>query len=97
MTHILFIIYPEERRRIVEIPKKGLIIGRGSDCDLQLDDEYVSDKNCKIYFENGHLFIEDLNSTNKTIVNGSRVKKCALVPEQNIEIGATVMKYKVMT
>ncbi|MDR2581066.1 MAG: FHA domain-containing protein [Fibromonadaceae bacterium] len=86
------VLYPEEERCIVNIPIKGLLIGRASFCDLQLKDEFVSERHCKVFFENGDLFIEDLGSTNGTFINGAEVQKSILELEQNIQIGVSVLK-----
>lgn len=49
----------------------GLIIGRGRDCDIVISDSSVSRKHACLYYDNGRIFIRDLNSSNGTIVNGS--------------------------
>jgi pSer/pThr/pTyr-binding forkhead associated (FHA) protein len=50
-----------------------LSVGRGSDCDLTLDDAEASRLHAEFVVENGQVFVEDLNSSNGTWVNGSRV------------------------
>jgi pSer/pThr/pTyr-binding forkhead associated (FHA) protein len=87
------VLYPEASRRIVQIPEEGLLIGRNFGCDLQLEDEFVSARHSRIYFENGNVFIEDLGSTNGTFVNSEQVEKQILEPGQNIQVGVTVIKY----
>lgn len=49
-----------------------LIIGRAADeCDLILsDDPEISKKHCELIYENGLVFVRDLESTNGTLVNG---------------------------
>jgi pSer/pThr/pTyr-binding forkhead associated (FHA) protein len=87
------VLYPENCRQIAQIPKEGLLIGRAPFCDLQLLDEFVSASHCKIYPENGILFIEDLNSTNGTFIDGTEIKKKSLLqPGQNVQIGIAVLK-----
>jgi len=91
MLHIS-ILYPEESRQTVLIPEKGLLIGRSPYCDLYIEDEYVSARHCKIFYEQEELFIEDQNSTNGTFVDGTQVKKSSLKEGQGIQIGITEMK-----
>jgi len=92
MPHIS-ILYPEEDRQTVQFPETGLLIGRDFSCDLRLTDEFVSAKHCRISFENGTFFLEDLGSTNGTSIDGMEVEKKSILNEgQSIQIGITVMK-----
>jgi pSer/pThr/pTyr-binding forkhead associated (FHA) protein len=87
------ILYPEESRQTVQIPENGLLIGRSPNCGLRLNDEFVSAKHCKIFFENEELFIKDLGSMNGTFIDGAEVgKKSSLEPGQSIQIGITELK-----
>jgi len=87
------VLYPEESRQTMQIPETGLLIGRSQDCNLCLTDEFISAKHCKIFFENGELFIEDQGSTNGTFVDGNQVeKKSSLEQGQEVQVGATVLK-----
>ena len=47
---------------------KPILIGRGDDLDIQLRDRTVSKKHCMIYYENGNVYIKDLNSSNHTFI-----------------------------
>lgn len=51
----------------------ALSVGRGRDCDLTLDDAEASRMHARFVVENGQVFLEDLNSSNGTWVNGGRV------------------------
>ena len=87
------VLYPEESRQTVQIPENGLLIGRSSDCDLRLPDEFISAKHCKIFFENEELFIEDQGSTNGTFIDGIQVeKRSPLEQGQKVQIGITELK-----
>ncbi len=92
MPHIS-VLYPEEDKQVVQIPEAGLLVGRDAFCDLRLKDEFVSMQHCKILFENGVFFLEDLGSTNGTFIDGTEVEeKSVLSKGQSIQIGITVMK-----
>jgi len=57
-----------------EIPLgNALTIGRSETCQLVLATEYVSSKHAKIYFEDGRYILEDLQSTNGTYLNDTKV------------------------
>ncbi|MCL2208305.1 MAG: FHA domain-containing protein [Fibromonadales bacterium] len=91
MPHIA-VLYPEEDRQIVQIPKTGLLIGRSSSCGLRLKDEFVSAEHCRISVENGGFFVEDLGSTNGTLIDGEQIdRKSPLSTEQKVHIGVAVI------
>ncbi|HEY5535139.1 MAG TPA: FHA domain-containing protein [Ignavibacteria bacterium] len=50
-----------------------VFIGRGSNCDIVINDDGVSTKHSRIFVENDEIFIEDLRSLNGTYVNGRRI------------------------
>jgi uncharacterized RDD family membrane protein YckC len=53
----------------------GLLVGRDSNsCNLHLDDPSVSRRHLKLFEENGTLMLEDLGSSNGTLVNGRSVQ-----------------------
>lgn len=54
---------------------KGGIIGRQDGNDIVIKEENISRKHAKITFNNGNFFIEDLNSSNGTYINGVRISQ----------------------
>ena len=72
---------------IKELGKEDFIIGRNSDCNLQIPVDDVSRHHSRIFFRNEEYYIEDLGSTNGTYVNGITVAKCVLRNSDQIEIG----------
>ncbi|RMB61723.1 FhaA domain-containing protein [Tessaracoccus antarcticus] len=73
----------------------GLVVGRGSEADLRLNDPGVSRRHALITVSGTQdapqVSIEDLGSTNGIIVNGSRVQQARLTDGSRIEIGNTRM------
>ena len=65
-----------------------LIVGRKRG-DLILNDPLASGKHAKIYLETMVGFIQDLNSTNGTLVDGRLIREAALRPGVEITIGNT--------
>lgn len=63
-------------RSVVEIPSAGCIIGRDGNLNPSYftDFKYVSRHHAKIYYFRGKYFIQDLNSTNGTKVNGLKIE-----------------------
>ena len=73
----------------------GLVIGRGAEADLRLNDPGVSRRHAllSVSGDPAHpvVTIEDLGSTNGVLVNGSRVTKTRVGEGARIEIGRTRM------
>lgn len=51
----------------------GVLIGRSSDCQLLLEDDYVSTRHARITRSSTGYQVEDLGSTNGTFINNQRV------------------------
>ncbi|HIE05520.1 MAG TPA: GGDEF domain-containing protein [bacterium (Candidatus Stahlbacteria)] len=62
------------------------LIGRTNDCDLILPSRGVSRHHALVEKRGKKFFIKDLNSTNGTIINGTKIRKAALNPGDEIEI-----------
>jgi len=73
----------------IKLDKPAHTVGRKPDNDIVLDNATVSGHHCKLYEAGGTWFVEDLNSTNGTFVNGKKVLKAGL--RNNDSIG--VVKY----
>lgn len=69
-----------------------LLVGRHHRCDVVLGDLSVSRRHAKVVFRDGHWVIQDLGSTNGTIVNGRRVGRCELRPGDRVLIGAARLR-----
>ena len=79
----------------------GIVIGRGNDADLRIDDPGVSRKHIEIRVDepqdsNGEprITAHDLGSTNGMLVNGRRVEKATLADGATIRIGNTTMSLR---
>lgn len=76
-----------------EINKERLTIGRKPHNDIQIDNLAVSGEHAMIMTILNDSFLEDLGSTNGTLVNGQPVKKHFLQNSDVIEIGKYKLKY----
>ena len=70
----------------VEIAKDLTVVGRKEDCDLRLEHKSVSKMHCVIVKTDGMLLLRDLGSTNGTRVNGQRVRRAVLLPNDQLSI-----------
>ncbi|MBA3582400.1 MAG: FHA domain-containing protein [Gammaproteobacteria bacterium] len=75
------------------LDKEQLIIGRRPENDIHVDNLAVSGKHAQVITILNDSFLEDLNSTNGTYVNGSLIKKHALKHGDVIGVGKHQLKY----
>lgn len=77
----------------ISLSKERTTIGRKPHNDIQVDNLAVSGEHAAIITILNDSFIEDLNSTNGTLVNGKPIKKHFLQNNDVIEIGKHKLKY----
>lgn len=65
------------------------VIGRGSDCDITIDDAGISRHHLELQITPNGVIATDLGSTNGTYVEGHRVPAATLVDGNTITIGRT--------
>ncbi|HEX8954144.1 MAG TPA: FHA domain-containing protein, partial [Polyangia bacterium] len=70
------------------------VIGTGQDCDIKVDDQFMSSKHCEVRFENGSFKLFDLGSTNGIVVNDKKVREHELVDNDLFRLGRTEFKFK---
>ncbi|PSL05170.1 FHA domain-containing protein [Haloactinopolyspora alba] len=73
----------------------GIVLGRGSECDIRIDDPGVSRRHLEIrVYQQGaqvQLVAVDLESTNGSIIDGARVPQAQVSDGSRIELGSTVV------
>ncbi len=75
------------------LDKERIVIGRKPDNDIQVDNLAVSGQHAAIITILNDSFLEDLDSTNGTYVNGKLIKKHALKHGDVVTIGKHELKY----
>lgn len=75
----------------VQLTKDRTTLGRRPYNDIVIDNLAVSGEHAVLQMTGGEVFLEDLNSTNGTYLNGKAIKKQQLQNGDSIEIG----KYKI--
>lgn len=69
-----------------------LLIGRHHGCDVIVDEPTVSRRHARLVFRDHKWIVQDLTSTNGTIVNGTRVGRCELRPGDSVVLGRARLK-----
>jgi len=62
-------------------PHRPFVIGADPECDLHIpDDEFVSSFHCRLFWDRGYLWLQDLKSRNGTEADGLRVSVVSSLP-----------------
>jgi two-component system, cell cycle response regulator len=70
------------------------IVGRGREADIRLSGDGVSRQHARITVGDDMVELEDLGSTNGVFVNGDRITRCQLQPDDKIKLGrVTILKF----
>lgn len=82
--------------RMYRVTKDEIVLGRGIQSDILVDDDGVSRYHAKIVLRGEKRVLVDLDSTNGTFLNGAKAKEAVLQEGDKIQMGrATVLKYTV--
>jgi FHA domain-containing protein len=74
----------------------GISLGRSADADVRIDDRYASGFHARVFHRGGGYFVEDLNSTNGTLLNSQELHgEAELRPGDAIRIGDTEFRFEV--
>jgi len=71
-----------------------ITIGREEGNDIRLEDEMISKTHCRIITQGDNYLIEDLGSSNGTIVNGNTVNSHMLSDGDKLFLGETTLTFK---
>lgn len=81
----------------VPLAEADITLGRAASNTVVLDDEFVSSHHARVYRDtrSGQWAIEDLNSTNGTVVNQQRINRPTILPARiPVRIGATTFELR---
>ncbi len=73
-------------------PNREVVIGRGSEFDMVLDEDMVSRRHAKIVTYHGQIVLHDLKSTNGTFVNGEKTTMARLKVGDKVLVGQSIME-----
>jgi hypothetical protein len=73
----------------------GLSIGRSKESDVRIEDRYASGLHARIFSRDGHYFVEDMRSTNGTLLNeATLVGEADLIDGDVVRIGDTAFRFE---
>jgi pSer/pThr/pTyr-binding forkhead associated (FHA) protein len=87
--------YVEVNGERLPLSPPGIVVGRGNDADLRVNDPGVSRRHVEIRVtddpEGPRVSVHDLGSTNGVLVNGRKVDSATLADGADIRIGNTLL------
>jgi pSer/pThr/pTyr-binding forkhead associated (FHA) protein len=93
-THVA-IVEGANAGETISLDGAPLLIGRGSDAAIRLDDDYVSTRHARIASSGDQWFIEDLGSTNGTYLGSQRLTQpTTLQLGTQVRIGKTTLELR---
>lgn len=93
----LSILLGEGVGRVFELRSPLAIIGRDDDAEIRLEDQGISRRHASISYhhEEREFRVNDLESANGTLLNGSRVSSYALRHGDKVLVGETLLVFEV--
>lgn len=92
-TQLTVIDPPEQRGRTYPLGQE-LTVGRAPGCQVILDDTYASQIHARVFVNDSQCFVEDLGSTNGTLLNHNRVTNPIVANKgDRLQVGSTVMEF----
>jgi hypothetical protein len=93
-THVLVVEGGNAGER-ADLDQAPLLIGRGNDAAIRLDDDYVSTRHARIAASGEQWFVEDLGSTNGTYVGTARITQPTTITlGTQVRIGKTILELR---
>lgn len=88
----LVVLYPQKMFKQFSLEEGTVILGRGQEAGIKLDDDLVSRKHCAITYDGTQVTVQDLGSTNGTFVDGNPIQNFVLGEDNRLQVGSMVLK-----
>jgi pSer/pThr/pTyr-binding forkhead associated (FHA) protein len=80
---------------VVPLGPEPILLGRGADATIRLDDDYVSTRHARFVPHGDEWYIEDLGSTNGTYIGSQRITTPMVVSiGVQVRLGKTIAELK---
>lgn len=83
----LELMFKDKVLKIIETEKSEITIGRSPNTDIQIDNLAVSKQHARLIKQKGQYVVEDLNSTNGTVLNNEKISRAILKHNDMILVG----------
>jgi pSer/pThr/pTyr-binding forkhead associated (FHA) protein len=77
-------------RRSFPVTKTRAVIGRNTECDLQISLGMVSRRHCELNVKKDKVMVRDLGSSNGTYVAGKRIQESEISAGETLTIGPVI-------
>ena len=78
----------------VRLSSQTTVVGRAAECDLVIKAADVSKRHCRIVLAPDSVVVEDLGSSNGTLVNGEQVKRASLKDGDQLDLGGHLFQVR---
>ena len=93
-THVA-VIQGQNSGATASLAEAPILIGRGNDAAIRLDDDYVSTRHARIVASGDQWYVEDLGSTNGTYLGAQRITQPTTIGlGAQVRIGKTILELR---
>lgn len=85
----------------VDAANRALFLGRDETCDFVVDDSSVSRRHARVYVDGSpgrpsRVVLQDLGSTNGTLVNGTEIERVDLKHGDRLHVGDVLLRFEML-
>jgi len=82
--------------RVLKLVGRNFLLGRGSECAIQIESDICSREHARVRFQNGAWLVQDLESSNGTLLNDQAILIAPLQKGDHIQLGEMGPRLKVI-